>query len=88
MRIKEYKEWTVSVDHVSKKFGLSLQQSMKYGLRDTCQRLIGITPQTEKLRADEFWALNDVSFNLMKGQAMGIMGVNAVSYTHLRAHET
>ena len=83
MRIKENKEWTISVDRVSKKFGLSLQRSMKYGLRDTCQRLIGITPQTEKLRADEFWALNDVSFNLMKGQAMGIMGVNGSGKTTL-----
>ena len=30
----------------------------------------------------------DVSFRLLKGEHIGLVGANAVSYTHLRAHET
>ena len=43
---------------------------MKYGLIDNSKRLIGIQPQTNVLRAGEFWALKNISFELKKGEAL------------------
>ena len=33
-------------------------------------------------------AVRDVSFDVVPGEIFGLLGPNAVSYTHLRAHET
>ncbi len=71
----------ISVRGLSKKFGLSLSQSMRYGLIDNSKRLIGIQPQTNLLRPGEFWALKNISFELKKGEALGIMGVNGCGKT-------
>ena len=66
----------MKVEGVSKKFGLSLREVMKYGLRDSLRRLVGISDHTDVLRPGEFWALRDVSFELEPGASLGIMGVN------------
>lgn len=73
----------ISVRGLSKKFGLSLKQSMRYGLIDNSKRLIGIQPKTNLLRPGEFWALENISFVLKKGEALGIMGVNGCGKTTL-----
>ena len=73
----------ISVRGLSKKFGLSLSQSMRYGLIDNSKRLIGIQPKTNLLRSGEFWALKNISFELKKGEALGIMGVNGCGKTTL-----
>lgn len=69
-------DWAIRVEGVSKKFGLTLRQSMKYGLRDMSQRLLGQASTTGYLREGEFWAVNNVSFEVKRGEALGIMGVN------------
>ena len=73
----------ISVRGLSKKFGLSLSQSMRYGLIDNSKRLIGIQPKTSLLRPGEFWALKNISFDLKKGEALGIMGINGSGKTTL-----
>jgi lipopolysaccharide transport system ATP-binding protein len=73
---------SVIVKGVSKKFGSSLKSALKYGLRDSCRRLVG-RDKDHSLRAGEFWALNDVSFTLEPGDALGIMGVNGSGKTTL-----
>lgn len=73
---------SVVVEGVSKKFGLTLKSALKYGLVDSCRRLIG-RDSDHVLRAGEFWALNDVSFSLEPGDALGIMGVNGSGKTTL-----
>jgi lipopolysaccharide transport system ATP-binding protein len=76
-------DWAIRVEGVSKKFGLTLRQSMKYGLRDMSQRLLGRKSTTGDLREGEFWAVNNVSFEIKRGQALGIMGVNGCGKTTL-----
>lgn len=76
-------EWAIRAEGVSKKFGLTLRQSMKYGLRDVGRRLFGRSSQSGDLREGEFWAVNDASFTLNRGEALGIMGVNGCGKTTL-----
>src|SRR4051812_37981305 len=68
--------WSVRAENVSKKFGLTLKQSMVYGLKDALRRVAGVDLHTERLRPGEFWAVRDVSFELERGKSFGIMGVN------------
>jgi lipopolysaccharide transport system ATP-binding protein len=73
---------SVVVEGVSKKFGLSLRSALKYGLIDSGRRLLG-KEKDSRLRPGEFWALDDVSFVLEPGDALGIMGVNGSGKTTL-----
>lgn len=77
------KELAISAQGLSKKFGLTLRQSMKYGLRDIGKKLVGHQTDSEILRAGEFWAVNNVNFNLHSGESLGIMGVNGCGKTTL-----
>jgi lipopolysaccharide transport system ATP-binding protein len=72
----------VTVEAVSKKFGLSVKSALKYGLLDSGRRLMG-RKSDHALRPGEFWALNDISFTLEPGDALGIMGVNGSGKTTL-----
>lgn len=77
------KDWAIRAEGVSKKFGLTLRQSMKYGLRDVARKLAGRSSTSGVLREGEFWAVNNVSFELRSGEALGIMGVNGCGKTTL-----
>jgi lipopolysaccharide transport system ATP-binding protein len=77
------KDWTVRVDGLWRKFGTSAQGALKYGLVDMARRLVGGTKDSARLRNGEFWALQDVCFELCRGEALGIMGVNGSGKTTL-----
>jgi len=64
------------VEHLSKKFCRTIKRSMYYGTIDIIRSMMGIKYDTGKLRKDEFWALDDVSFELKKGETFGIIGEN------------
>lgn len=65
----------LTVTGVSKKFARSTRQSMMYGVRDILGDMLSLSPSST-LRKGEFWALDDVSFDLSAGQALGIVGPN------------
>jgi lipopolysaccharide transport system ATP-binding protein len=73
----------IRVQGLSKKFGLTLAQSMHYGLRDMAGRVFGRAATEQTLRDGEFWAVHDASFELRPGEALGIMGVNGCGKTTL-----
>ncbi len=69
-------EIVLSVKGVSKKFCRNLKRSLFYGVQDIASDLIGIRSKSNFLRSKEFWAVDDVSFQLRKGEALGLVGKN------------
>ena len=67
----------LSVQGISKKFCRNLRRSLLYGVADISAELAGLRGgNNTKLRQYEFWALQDVSFELKRGEALGLVGKN------------
>jgi len=66
----------IAVQHLSKKFSRNLRRSMYYGALDVFRSMLSIETQNDVLRLDEFWAVDDISFELKEGQALGLIGAN------------
>ena len=73
----------VLVDYVSKKFCRSLKRSLVYGLRDIGAELTGRSRNSDVLRRGEFWAVNQLSFQLGRGEALGLVGPNGAGKSTL-----
>lgn len=73
----------LSVEGVSKKFCRDLKRSLFYSMQDIAADLTGGRRHSDRLRPQEFWALQNVSLQLYRGQAVGLVGSNGAGKSTL-----
>lgn len=73
----------IDIQNVSKRYSRSLKLSLWYGIRDVLKEFSGQSQSSGVLRPGEFWALRDISFQVRRGESVGLIGHNGAGKTTL-----
>ena len=69
-------ETLIEVENLSVKFPRDLKRTLSYAFQDLAFELTGSANGHRELRAGEFWALRGITFNVNRGECLGILGPN------------
>ena len=73
----------IDVQDISKVFCRNLKRSIWYGVRDITSELFGQRRDRSELRPKEFWANQAISFQVRRGECLGLIGPNGAGKTTL-----